>query len=152
VGVSVRIAGEGDGAVLAALRRAWGDEAAGGPVDDPGFEARFLAWWRAERGRRTFFLAEVDGAAVGMANVTRVERMPAPGRPVRAWGHVGNVFVLAAHRDAGVGEALMRHVVAWARDQGLVSLRLAPSPRSRAFYERLGFRPGTVVELPTGTA
>ena len=29
----------------------------------------------------------------------------------------------------------------------LIGLRLAPSPRSQSFYERLGFVPGAVVEL-----
>jgi GNAT superfamily N-acetyltransferase len=146
-GLSIRIATDRDAGALAMLRRAWNEENAGGPIDDPDFEATFLAWWEAERETRTFFLVEIDDVAVGMANVKRYRRMPTAGRHAGCWGYVGNVFVLEAHRNAGVGEALMNRLVAWARDEQLAHLRLAPSPRSQPFYERLGFLPGAVVEL-----
>ena len=63
----VRVAGDGDVDSLLALRRAWAEEN-DGPVDDDGFDARFTAWVAEESPSRTFFLAEVDGKAVGMAN------------------------------------------------------------------------------------
>jgi hypothetical protein len=49
--------------------------------------------------------------------------------------------------DEGIGESLMNHVAAWARDEQLAHLRLAPSPLSTSSYARLGFLPGAVVEL-----
>ena len=55
---------------------------AGGPIDDPGFEARFRAWMEAERSTRTFFVVDVDGTAVGMANVKQL-RPDAGGRAGR---------------------------------------------------------------------
>jgi len=148
VGTVVRVAGEHDVGLLAELRRRWNEERYDEPIDDPGFEAEFHAWWDAERDTRTFFIVELDGAAVGMANVKRYTRMPAAGqRRAGAWGYVGNVFVLPEHRNAGVGQVLMEHLTSWAGDLGLAHLRLAPSPRSVSFYERLGFLPGAVVEL-----
>ena len=145
---SVRVAGEHDLDTLVALRRAWNEENAGAPIDDPGFEARFLRWVAAERATRTFFLVFVGEVPVGMANVKRYDRMPVAGRGTTGhWGYVGNVLVLEGHRDAGVGQALMDELVAWAGRQGLVHLRLAPSPRSHSFYARLGFVAGAVVEL-----
>ncbi len=148
MGISIRIAGDGDVGVLAGLRRAWNEENAGGPIDDAGFEAVFDEWWAAERPSRTFFLVEVDGRPVGMANVKRYGRMPMAGRPSRgSWGYVGNVFVLAEHRNAGVGRTLMEELIAWAGRMRLDHLRLAPSPLSMSFYARLGFLPGAVVEL-----
>lgn len=148
MGLSVRIAGNGDVDMLATLRRAWNEENAGGAIDDPGFDVAFGQWLAAERDTRTFFLVEVDGAAVGMANVKRYVRMPAAGRSSAGhWGYVGNVFVLEQHRNAGVGHALMDELIAWASRTGLEHLRLAPSPRSTSFYARLGFQPGAVVEL-----
>jgi GNAT superfamily N-acetyltransferase len=148
VSTLIRIADERDLDQLAALRRRWNEEARGGPVDDPGFEARFRTWWEAEGMTRTFFLAELDGRPLGMANVKHYARMPAAGMASAGrWGYVGNVFVLAEHRNARVGEALIEHIVEWAGRQGLVHLRLAPSVRSIPFYERLGFVPGAVVEL-----
>lgn len=143
----MRIASDGDAGVLAMLRRAWNEENSGDPIDDPDFEATFFEWWKAERETRTFFLVEIDGVAVGMANVKRYQRMPTAGRRAGRWGYVGNVFILETHRNTGIGEALMNHVVSWARDEQLVHLRLAPSPLSKPFYARLGFLPGAVVEL-----
>jgi GNAT superfamily N-acetyltransferase len=146
--ISVRIAGDGDIGVVVSLRRAWNEENAGAPIDDPGFDARFGAWWAAERPTRTFFVLYLDGVPVGMANIKRYDRMPVAGRTGAGhWGYVGNVFVLAEHRNARLGQALMDALITWAGEQGLVHLRLAPSPLSTSFYDRLGFVPGAVVEL-----
>ena len=147
MGVSVRVAGADDVAALTRLRRTWTEENAGGPIEDGGFDAAFAAWWATERPTRTFFLVEIDGVAVGMANVKRYDRMPVPGRPAGDWGYVGNVFVLADHRNGGVGAALMDAIAEWAWSVGMEHLRLAPSPRSVPFYDRLGYTAGSVVEL-----
>jgi GNAT superfamily N-acetyltransferase len=151
--VVVRIAGEPDVAWLAALRRRWNEERRDGPIDDPDFDARFRAWREEEAPTRTFFLAELDGRPVGMANVKHYTRMPAAGMASAGrWGYVGNVFVLAEHRNARIGQRLMERIVEWAGDQGLEHLRLAPSERSVPFYGRLGFAPGAVVELDPPTS
>lgn len=145
--LSVRVASDSDVDVLAGLRRDWSEESSGGPIDDSIFEAAFAEWFEAERDTRTFFLAELDDIAVGMANVKRYRRMPRPGEPTGSWGYVGNVFISSQHRNVGLGETLMRHIVVWASGEELVHLRLAPSPLSEPFYARLGFRPGSVVEF-----
>jgi GNAT superfamily N-acetyltransferase len=151
MGVIVRQAGPDDVAALTDLRRTWNEED-GGPVDDPGFAGAFGEWVAREAPTRTFFLVEVDGAAAGMANVKRYDRMPVAGRPSGGfWGYVGNVYVRPEHRDGGVGAQLMQGVIAWAWSEGMGHLRLAPSPRSRRFYARLGFEPGAVVELDPPT-
>jgi GNAT superfamily N-acetyltransferase len=147
-GVSIRIATDVDVATLLALRRRWNEEQAGGPIDDPDFDVAFTRWWILERETRTFFLASSSGVAVGMANVKRYVRMPHAGRAdAGVWGYVGNVFVVSERRNGGVGRVLMDSVLDWARGAGLGHLRLAPSPRSLPFYERLGYRAGGVVEL-----
>jgi GNAT superfamily N-acetyltransferase len=142
------VAAEQDVGVLASLRRAWAEENTGEAIDDDGFDAAFEAWWRAERSTRTFFLVEINGVAVGMANIKHYERMPVAGRPSGGrWGYVGNVFVLPVHRNGGLGAVLMDEVAAWAWAEGFEHLRLAPSPRSKTFYARLGYETGAVVEL-----
>ena len=143
----MRLANDDDLVELTRLRRLWTEENASGAITDSGFDAAFAAWWEAERPTRTFFLAEIDGIAIGMANVKRYDRMPVPGRSAGHWGYVGNVFVLPAHRDAGVGAVLMDAIADWAWSAGLEHLRLAPSPRSVPFYARLGYMAGSVVEL-----
>ena len=123
-------------------------KSAGGPIDDAGFAGAFHDWWSLERQTRTFFLVEVGARPIGMANVKRYDRMPVAGRPSGGWwGYVGNVFVLAEHRNVGMGRVLMDELVRWASNAGAEHLRLAPSPPSQRFYERLGFRSGAVVEF-----
>ena len=150
MGVNVRVAGDNDDdiAISAALRRAWCEENAGSPIDDDAFDAGFELWWRAEQSTRTFFIVEVDGVAVGMANVKHYVRMPVAGRPSGGWwGYLGQLFVLPEHRNDGVGAVMMKELTTWAWAAGAEHIRLAPSPRSWPFYTRLGFTPGAVVEL-----
>jgi GNAT superfamily N-acetyltransferase len=150
--ISVRVAGDGDLAVLASLRRTWTEENAGGPIEDDNFGSAFADWVNTEGATRTYFVVERDGQPIGMANVKRYQRMPVPGRPSGGWwGYVGNVFVLEQFRNEGVGDALMRALADWSFANGAEHLRLAPSPRSWPFYTRLGFTDGSVVELDPPT-
>jgi GNAT superfamily N-acetyltransferase len=146
--ISVRRCSDDDVSVVADLRRAWNEENADAVVEVDGYRVAFAAWWNEERQSRTFFVVEVDAVAVGMANVKRYDRMPVAGRSTPGWwGYVGNVFVLAEYRNAGVGRALMDDLIGWAFGAGAEHLRLAPSPLSVPFYDRLGFTPGSVVQL-----
>jgi GNAT superfamily N-acetyltransferase len=143
---TIRVADERDGTALAALRRAWLEERAGRPVEDPAFEASFAQWWRTELGRRTFWLAETGSeragfTAVGSLNVVEIAHMPRPGARGGAIGHVGNAFVVAAWADRGVPRALLTHAVAHAKARRYRRLVLAPTPGSAAFYRRAGFEP-----------
>jgi GNAT superfamily N-acetyltransferase len=134
----IRIARDADAPALAALRRAWTAEH-DGPVDDEGFETRFLDWYQREGPRRVTWLAEVSGEQVGMMNMAVFERMPQPGRDVGTWGYLANAFVLAAHRDQGIGSLLLRALLGYADDQRYVRVVLRPSQRAIPFYRRLGF-------------
>lgn len=134
---SVRVADATDGgdlAALAGLRRAWREDA-----PDPGFEQRFAEWLVAEGDRRTVWVAERCGRPLAMATLLEYRRMPLPGRPDGAWGYLGNMFVLAGHRDRGVGGALLTTVLAAADARGYVRVVLSPSARSVPFYRRAGF-------------
>ena len=128
----IRIAGDADAPALAALRRAWTAEQYG-PVDDEGFEARFLDWYERESARRVSWLAEVSGEPVGMMNLAVFDRMPQPGRDPGSWGYLANAFVLAAYRDQGIGSLLLRALLAYADEHGYVRVVLNPSDaRSRS--------------------
>jgi GNAT superfamily N-acetyltransferase len=129
----IRIAGERDAEALAALRAAWTEAA------EPGFERRLAAWLAAEGDRRTTWLAEVDGAAAGLASMLEYRRMPRPGRPDSRWGYVSNMFVREALRDRGIGTALLDAVIAAAQARGYARLVLSPSARALPFYARAGF-------------
>ncbi|MGH3712575.1 MAG: GNAT family N-acetyltransferase [Micromonosporaceae bacterium] len=135
----VREAAASDVPVLARLRRAWAEEDAGTPIDDPDFEANFAEWYAAERSRRLTWLAEADGVPVGMLNLVVFDRMVKPGRPRSQWGYVSNVFILAGHRDRGAGRKLVEAALRYAREHDFARVVLSPSERSVPFYRRAGF-------------
>lgn len=130
--VAIRTAGatERDRRRLAALRRAWAEEDAGGPIDDAGYEDRAIAWVAAHEGTRLAWLAEIDGAPVGMLVLVSVERMPRPGRLGSGWGYVHHF-----------GHQLMAAAVEEADARGWPHLLLDPRPSSVPFYRRWGFTP-----------
>jgi GNAT superfamily N-acetyltransferase len=134
----IRMAGDGDGPALAALRRAWTAEQ-NGEVDDAGFEARFLDWYERESGRRVSWLAEADGHPVGMMNLAVFDRMPQPGRDPVSWGYLANAFVLGAYRGQGTGSRMLRELLAYADGHGFVRVVLNPSALSVPLYQRHGF-------------
>ena len=134
----IRIALAADGPALAALRRAWTEEQLDF-ANDAEFEARFLDWYEREFPRRVSWLAEVNGAAIGMMNLAVFERMPQPGRDVSRWGYLANAFVLAGFRDRGIGSLLLRALLDHADEQRYARVVLRPSQRVIPFYRRLGF-------------
>ena len=134
----IRMAGAADAAALAALRRTWTEENAG-EVADEGFEARFIEWYERESARRLTWLAEIESQPVGMMNLSVFERMPRPGTEVGRWGYVGNAFVLAEHRDQGIGSLLLASLLAYADSNGFVRVVLRPTQRAIPFYQRAGF-------------
>ena len=151
---TVRVAGTDDVPALAALRRAWAEEQAGGPIDDDGFEDAFGAWFEREHEQRVTWVVEVDGRAVGMLNMLVFTRMPKPGSARRPWsprrGYAANVFGLPDRRDAGLGRLLVDAVTSYADEQGFARLVLAPSERSVPLYPRAGFGPATSLMVREG--
>ncbi|HSE10968.1 MAG TPA: GNAT family N-acetyltransferase [Nocardioidaceae bacterium] len=138
----VRPAGVEDVGLLTRLREEWTAEQQDEPIDDPGFGAEFAAWFEREAEHRLTWLAEIESTPVGMLNMLVFTRMPKPARRTTSqWGYVANVYVDAAHRDAGVGRMLLDAATAHARAHDFVRLVLSPSERSIPFYERAGFVP-----------
>lgn len=135
----VRIAGRADGPAIAALRQTWTAED-DGDVADAGFEARLLDWYERESAHRICWLAELCGQPVGMMNLALFERMPRPGHESGTWGYLANAFVLAPHRDQGIGARLLTALLAHADDHGYIRVVLRPSERAIPFY-RPGFTP-----------
>ena len=142
--LTVERATEADIADLAALRAEWTAEQHGGAADDVEFEAAFGHWVDAEQ-HRAFFIARLDGAAIGMVNLLRIDRMPAPGRDPGSWGYLNNMFVRREHRDAGVGAAMLRALLDHARTLELRHVILNPSERATGLYRRHGFRGDTAL-------
>lgn len=90
----------------------------------------------AQPPRAAFLLAEIEGRAVGFVSWTRVYGIWRGGD----YFNLDDLFVAAAARGAGVGEALMRTFAAEASAEGLAArweVR-ADNHGARRFYARLG--------------
>lgn len=136
--ITIRVAGPADAAALGALRRAWTAEQ-DGDVADETFEARFAEWYERAGEHRVTWVAEDAGQPVGMMNLAVFERMPRPGRDAGTWGYLANAFILASHRNRGLGSMLLAAVLRHADTNGYVRVVLRPSRRAVPFYERAGF-------------
>jgi GNAT superfamily N-acetyltransferase len=133
--VVVRVAGGGDEVAVATLRSLWHGDAGA----DPAFVQRLAEWMAAEGERRTTWLAELEGAPVGMAWLLEYRRMPWPGKPDSRWGYVSNMFVREDLRNRGIGSALLAAVVAAAEARDYARLVVSPSEEALTFYARGGF-------------
>jgi GNAT superfamily N-acetyltransferase len=144
----IRRAKHADLAAVIQLRREWTREE-DGDVADPDFEENLAAWFAREWSRRIMWLAEEGGRPVGMMNLAIYERMPRPGRALSRWGYLGNVFVVAASRNRGIGSQLVSAACNCADESGLARVVLSPTETSIPLYERAGFGPARVLMLRT---
>lgn len=137
---SIRRAGFDDAAGLARLRWVWRTTERGEfGLSPPDFEAAFREWWSRRESGHSAYIAEVDGAAVGMAWLAVFDRIPQPRQLERLAGNVQSVFVLEDFRNRGIGQALVAAAIAEARARGLGYLIVHPSDRAFPLYRRLGF-------------
>ncbi len=149
----VRPAGAGDVGALARLRAISTREPSGIHDVDAAAEEAFVhrfASWHAAEPHRWFWIAEIGDDPVGMLNMLEFVRMPRPGRPESRWGYVANVFVVPAHRDAGIGGRLLQEAIGRAHARDYARVVLSPSPRSVPLYARLGFQPATSLMVLPG--
>jgi ribosomal-protein-alanine N-acetyltransferase len=94
----------------------------------------YLAWClrQGEKGRIVRLVAEVNGQAVGNAQLT-------------VWGQIGEIgslIVGPAFRRQGIAQQLLIDLIDRAQNRGLVALDLEVSENQAAilaFYRRLGF-------------
>lgn len=134
----VTIATESDIEALATLRHEWSGAGRGSAAD---FVPTFADWFQRESSRRVFWIARVDDRAIGMVNLTLLDRMPKPESDSGAWGYLSNMYVRGAYRNRGVGSLLIDALLSYADDADLNRVVLNPSERSVPLYRRHGFRP-----------
>ena len=145
--ISVRPILAGDAAAFRALRI---EALARCPLafnsDAAEAEARPAEAWASQvaastgEGAQVIFLAETpDGRLAGMAGV-----YTSPQVKVAHTGNVFGVYVRDEFRGVGLGRALTQACIGWARDKGLVVLKLAVvngNDAARRLYEQCGFTP-----------
>jgi GNAT superfamily N-acetyltransferase len=139
----IRLATFADAAELARLRWDFSPDevaASGQPYDE--FAAGFADFLRhaLAGGDWAIWVAEERGRLIANVYVRVIGKVPRPGRFGAAYGYVTNVYAEPGARNRGTGSALLRAVIAWARERRLEFLIVWPAEESVRFYERAGFR------------
>jgi GNAT superfamily N-acetyltransferase len=132
---TVRDAGPQDFEAVTALLEELGRPKALGTPDESRVRDRFEEWLRAED--RFVFVAEEDGAVIGMVDMAVIRR-PNFVQP-HAW--VPDLIVTESVRSRGVGAALLSRAEEVARDLGAFSIALESAhwrTRAHGFYVRQG--------------
>ena len=83
------------------------------------------------------FVADVDGAVVGLCHVQGVRMLNSEG-----YAEIQALVVSAAQQGRGIGKALVAHAGDWASAHGYARVRLRSGVQreaAHAFYEHLGF-------------
>lgn len=138
--VTVRIGDAGDAEALAALRWRRVTEERGYDGDNrQEFVAALRDWMAAHAGTHLPFVAEKDGAVVGMAWLMVGVRVPTPGSYERRFGDVQSVFVVPELRNDGIGGLLVEKLRKTADEMGLKHVTVHSSERAVPFYRRHGF-------------
>lgn len=84
------------------------------------------------------FVLRIDGRVAGMANALITISTAEGGRVLL----LEDVIVRREHRGGGLGRRLVEHVLAWAREQGMMRATLLADRDNAAaldFYRKLGF-------------
>ena len=110
----------------------------------PGFLTEYADAWLADSAHRPTWLAFApEGAAVGLVQTVLITKLPSLRRPVVSWLHVGQVFVVPAHRGQGLAGRMMSVLQDWARAHQVDRIQLNARPAARSVYERAGFVPSS---------
>jgi ribosomal protein S18 acetylase RimI-like enzyme len=100
-------------------------------------------------GRSAAFLAMENGAACGIAASLLDEKDTTKAQLLSMWTAPG-------HRQRGIGQMLVKEIMAWANQRGVRTLQLmvvSSNETAIAFYERLGFtRTGRTETYPNDPA
>lgn len=111
-------------------------------LPDLGYEAtaeEVVRRWLALRAwpDQAVFVAERAAQPIGLCHVHGVRLLASGG-----YAEVGAMVVAAGHQRSGVGAALLKHAVTWAKDAGYVRVRLRSGLHrdgAHRFYASQGF-------------
>lgn len=91
-------------------------------------------------------VAELQGEIVGFVDV-RLTQSPDPMHRDMTYCHVVEIAVSNRQQGQGIGAQLLQAAENWGREQGAdfaLLEYLASNASAAAFYERLGYRPGSI--------
>lgn len=138
----IRPATPEDAPVLAMLR--YDFRASVAPVAETreAFVDRASAWMAERLAPGSLWrcwVAEERGDIVGHLWLQLIEKIPNPVVELEKHGYITNAYVVERARGSGLGQRLMEAAMACCRAEGVDSVLLWPTPRSRTLYARFGF-------------
>lgn len=128
-----------DAEAVARLRWEWARAAHPTLTAEPDHEfvAAVREWM--DDATRAVWVATAD-QPVGMVCLTEYTRMPSPSQSAGGrWGYLGHLYVRPEARGDGVGEALVRALLAESVRRGHAKVVLSPTAASIPVYTRCGF-------------
>ena len=148
--VNIRRAGPSDAATFAEHRAAVWQEAS--DWDSAVLMPQIPVWrqfFAAALADGTYagWLAESERGIVAGGGILVFGAIPRPGLDSARAGRVHSVYVRPDARRAGIARALMREIIAFAREERLIEIILHPSAAGRSLYAQLGFVPADVMAL-----
>jgi GNAT superfamily N-acetyltransferase len=137
---TVRIATHDDVEALARLRFDMDREQEGGTTGFASFRETFAEWYAVHGANVTAFVAEEGNEVVGTLWLIRVARTPRPSNfDPEPLGYVTFFFVDRAHRQRGVGKALLNALTSFADEESFDTLVVWPAERAGGNYREMGF-------------
>jgi len=94
-------------------------------------------------------VAENHGQVLGFLDARLLQPFDPMYRPM-TYCFIADIAVTSAYRSSGIGEQLMCALERWAAERGAAFISLEyhnSNLRAAAFYERLGYRPASVVAI-----
>jgi GNAT superfamily N-acetyltransferase len=140
--VLIRPADARDAAELARLRWEFRVELDPPVEEQSGFVTRCTGWMRKEfEAKKAWrcWVAATGTKLVGTIWLQLIEKLPNPVGHLDYHGYVSSVYVVPAHRNDGIGSALLRACLAQCDERGVDAVFLWPTARSRPLYQRHGF-------------
>ena len=112
----------------------------------PASPDEVAAWFRSQFGNQAvrIWIAEEAGTPVGYASVFLHERAENPFCLARRWFEIDQIAVRPDRQRNGIGRALVQHVLADARAEGIREVELTCwcfNPGAQEAFQRLGFAP-----------
>lgn len=109
----------------------------------------WAAYFRRAVADHTYvaLVATEEGAVLGSGALLVHTTLPRPKFASDRTGRVQSVYVVPEARRRGIARAIMEGLMAYAREERLVSLSLHPSDEARGLYESLGFEAANEMRL-----
>lgn len=91
-------------------------------------------------GTHMAFLAVEEGIELGCGAVCIYDEMPSPDNETGRCGYIMNIYVRPEYRHRGVATAIIRKLIAVAKERGCGKIYLESTDMGRTVYRGIGFK------------